>query len=1383
MNVSLVRARFAAVSAAVTALVVGAVVIGLSPFTAHAAPSSDLLSLDAGSEEFGGHVLVLSNGNYVVVDNLFDQGATPDVGAVYLYNGATDTPITRITGSAAGDQIGSGGVTEVGTSDFVILSPSWHSGVSAVGAATWVDGTTGLAGQVSSANSLVGFAKLDFAGSAIAALSNGNYVVSAPAWDNGLIVDAGAVTFASGTTGISGTISAANSLVGTAANDSVGSGGISALTNGNYVVSSPLWDNGSTLNVGAVTWASGTTATHDTVSAADSMVGVATDDMVGFGGATALSNGNYVADSPFWDNGPTTDAGAVTWANGSAVSSTTISASNSLVGNTALDLDGSRVTALKNGNYVVGSPFWDNGSAVDVGAVTWANGTAATSGTVSAANSLVGATDFDNVGSGNLVDIAGVTSLSNGNYVVSSPFWSNGATLEVGAVTWSNGATGLIGQVGAGNSLIGAAAFDHVGMGGATALTNGNYVVSSPSWSNGANAEVGAVTWADGGLATSAVATTSNSLIGTTQADAGLRVADHVGSGGITALSDGNYVVSSPGWNAAGVDAVGAATWADGTASTAGTVAVSNSLIGTTIADEVSIGGVTAMAGGNYVVSSPQWDSAPGQGTLDDGAATFGPAGGVFGVVTPGVNSAIGTPLPGPAGLVRSADARLTTTTTVLVGTTQNRVLRFTETDFQPPVILQSDLTVTSNAPLVVNFTPIALDNVSVASPVCAPSSGSVFQLGVTTVNCTATDAASNTASESFTVTVHAPDITPPALAVPSNITVGTAPGANTRVVTFAPTATDASGIQSIGCIPPSGSAFPVGATVVTCTAIDTAGLSTSHAFTVTVTDAEHPSLVGVPSNIVVAAAPGTVTGTATFALPTATDNVGIQSVGCNHASGSSFPLGITTVTCTATDTTGLTTTESFTVTVNDLEPPVLVGMPGNISVDAAPGAASQAVTFAVPTATDNRGIQGVACGHTSGSSFPLGVTTVTCTATDLSGLTASGSFTVTVAGAVASAEYGALQGGRLADTRPGELTADGQFEGIGTREAGSTLELKVATRGGVAANAAAVALNVTAVGASGDGFVTVFPCGSDRPNASNLNFTAGSVTPNAVITQIGTGGNVCLFVSAATHLVVDVNGYFPPSTSLHAFNPARVLETRPGLLTVDGQQQGTGALVGGSVTTIQVGGRASVPVDASAAVLNVTVTEAAGAGFATVYPCGASIPTASNINFVAGSTVANLVVSKLGSGGTVCVFTNQGTHLVVDVAGYFPLVTSYHPLVPARLLETRPGEATIDGQFLGAGLREAGEVTELTVTNRGGVPAAASSVVLNVTATGPTSAGFVTVYPCGITTPLASSLNFEAGSTVANAVIVKVGTDGKVCLFNSKPTHIVVDVNGYLPA
>ena len=341
-------------------------------------------------------------------------------------------------------------------------------------------------------------------------------------------------------------------------------------------------------------------------------------------------------------------------------------------------------------------------------------------------------------------------------------------------------------------------------------------------------------------------------------------------------------------------------------------------------------------------------------------------------------------------------------------------------------------------------------------------------------------------------------------------------------------------------------------------------------------------------------------------------------------------------------------------------------------------------------------------------------------------------------------------------------------------------MELLVAGRGGVVADAAAVALNVTVADATGGGFVTVYPCGSDQPTASNVNFVAGSVVPNAVIAKVGNDGKVCLFVSNDTQLVVDVNGYFPATSTLHSINPARVLDTRTGFTTIDGLQQGSGMPARGSITQLQIHNRASVPADASAVVLNVTVTQPERAGFVTVYPCGTDVPTASNINFLAGSTVANLVVSKIGADGTVCIFNSSAAHLVADVDGYFPAVTSYQPVDPARLLDTRSGFPTIDGQFSGDGIRPANTVTELTVDNRGGVPAGASTVMLNVTVTDGTQSGFLTVYPCGIAPPLASNLNYTPGTTAAVAVIAKVGVDGKVCILNSGATQVVVDVNGY---
>ena len=124
-------------------------------------------------------------------------------------------------------------------------------------------------------------------------------------------------------------------------------------------------------------------------------------------------------------------------------------------------------------------------------------------------------------------------------------------------------------------------------------------------------------------------------------------------------------------------------------------------------------------------------------------------------------------------------------------------------------------------------------------------------------------------------------------------------------------------------------------------------------------------------------------------------------------------------------------------------------------------------------------------------------------------------------------------------------------------------------------------------------------------------------------------------------------------------------------------------------------------------------------------------------------------------------------------------------PLVPARVLETRQGanDRTVDGLFQGEGRVVAGGVVELTVADRGGVAADASAVMLNVTAVGPDAAGFGTVWPCGAERPLASNVNYGPGDVAPNAVLAKVGSGGKVCLFTKAGTDLVVDVNGYVLA
>lgn len=382
----------------------------------------------------------------------------------------------------------------------------------------------------------------------------------------------------------------------------------------------------------------------------------------------------------------------------------------------------------------------------------------------------------------------------------------------------------------------------------------------------------------------------------------------------------------------------------------------------------------------------------------------------------------------------------------------------------------------------------------------------------------------------------------------------------------------------------------------------------------------------------------------------------------------------------------------------------------------------------------------------------------------------------------VAPGSYVPLEPGRLMDTRPGGSTVDGQFAGIGARVAGQVTELQVAGRGLVPGSASAAVLNVTVTGAPADGFVTVFPCGTTMPLSSSLNYWAGATLPNAVVSKIGAGGRVCVYTSTPAHLVVDVNGYHPSLSGFVAITPARLMDSRPDGVTFDGLAARGGLRLAGYFTELRVTGRGGVPSNAGSVVLNLTVTGSVGSGYVTVYPCGEAVPLSSNVNFWDRSTISNAVVSRVGTNGSICLFTSGFTHFVVDVTGYHLSGSSYSALTPARLMDTRFDGATIDGVSARIGQRASMQVTELQVTGRGLVPADAGAVVLNVTVTNPVAAGYLTVFPCGTAVPNSSNLNFERGMTIPNAVVAKVGAGGRVCLLSNVATDVVVDVNGFAP-
>ncbi len=514
------------------------------------------LTGSAASDQIGSEGLFALSDGHVVVASSQWQGAT---GAVTWLSGTaglagqTVSAANSWTGALAGDKIGLGGgnlmqgVVPLLNGDYVIVAPTWNG---SAGAATLVHAGN-VSGVVSAANSLVGAAPGDQVGwDGATLLANGDYVIRSSRWS----AQMGAATLVSGVTGLAkanagGVVTATNSLTGTTAGDAVGSGSVTPLVGGDYVVASPSWQG----TLGAVTLVSGATGLAKIdglaqVSNLNSLTGAAFSDQIGSAGVVALPNGAYVVSSPMWTDPtnpvPLNQVGAVTWlAPTNTLVGPVISAANSLIGSSFLDNVGfNGVVVLKDGNYLINSPWWSTAAVSSVGAVTWGNGLTGTTGTVSTQNSWVGTSANDQVGSN------GVTVLSNGHFVINSPFWGGG----LGAVTWVDQtlASGG-GLVQASNSLTGVAVTDSVGSGGVIALTGpgGDYVVSSPNWS-GVNASVGAVTkMYSGPISANTVVGTPNSLVGTLAGDqlgSGHTVG---GAAGLMALSTGAYTINSPNFN------------------------------------------------------------------------------------------------------------------------------------------------------------------------------------------------------------------------------------------------------------------------------------------------------------------------------------------------------------------------------------------------------------------------------------------------------------------------------------------------------------------------------------------------------------------------------------------------------------------------------------------------------------------------------------------------------------------------------------------------------------------------------------------------------------------------------------------------------------------
>ena len=385
--------------------------------------------------------------------------------------------------------------------------------------------------------------------------------------------------------------------------------------------------------------------------------------------------------------------------------------------------------------------------------------------------------------------------------------------------------------------------------------------------------------------------------------------------------------------------------------------------------------------------------------------------------------------------------------------------------------------------------------------------------------------------------------------------------------------------------------------------------------------------------------------------------------------------------------------------------------------------------------------------------------------------------FTVVIGGG-----FHPLASSRILDTRH-SLGFPGPVAPVGTAR------FTVLGAGGVPlTGVSAVLLTVTATDGSSSGFLTAFTGGGLLPSASTLNFAAGQTVPNAVVVPVASDGTVSIYNGSGGHtqMIADVSGYYDAgaATVPGAYGPLaapfRVLDTRLGT-------GGThGPIASNKTVTFTATGLGGVPATGVTSVLmNVTVTSATSDGFITAFAGGSPQPGASSLNFVHNQTVANLVSVPVGGAGTVTLFngSNGNVQLIADVIGYVvsgsPTVTgAFGPLAPTRVLDTRSGLGGVNGPVAVHG------IATFTILGAGGVPATGvSAVILNVTVTAPTGAGFITAFAGGGPQPNTSNLNFVSGQTVANLVVVPVGAGGTVSLYNgsaSGTTQILADVAGY---
>jgi uncharacterized repeat protein (TIGR01451 family) len=366
----------------------------------------------------------------------------------------------------------------------------------------------------------------------------------------------------------------------------------------------------------------------------------------------------------------------------------------------------------------------------------------------------------------------------------------------------------------------------------------------------------------------------------------------------------------------------------------------------------------------------------------------------------------------------------------------------------------------------------------------------------------------------------------------------------------------------------------------------------------------------------------------------------------------------------------------------------------------------------------------------------------------------------------------------RIVDTRQ----AAGPFGGP-TPGANSLRTFPIAQSGcNIPSTAQAYSLNVTVVPNGYLGYLSIWPAGQTTPNVSTLNSWGGIVVANAAIVPAGIGGAVNVYVSDASDVILDIDGYFDTSTgsTSYAFyptTPCRVADTRGGAGLFGGPEMTSSTPRAFPIPS----GGCSIPATARGYSLNFTVVPSGYLGYLTTWPTGQTQPNVSTLNSWAGKVVANAALVPAGTNGAISVFVSDPTAVILDTNGYFAApgsagALSFYPVAPCRVVDTRGTNGS-----LGAPEMAAQEKRSFAIPASGcSVPSTAKAYSLNVTVVPDGLLSFLTAWPTGAGQPFVSTLNSFDGSVVANAAIVPAGTNGAVSIYVTDRTHVILDINGY---